>query len=533
MQKIETGFSELLHKQPETETQKDAYIHELQNAVQVLLDEVRNLDEMVALLRKKQFGSSSEKTPVPEEEPLGMFTEAEAEYQPDAPEPYKKDKRGVHRKNQEDKWKLEKPENTENRVHDLDPEKQICPQCGGRLNWMGKELVRETFEYIPAQMKLVRHWQTAYQCPHCRKNGRTVIVRAAVEKPLLNHSMVSASVVSEVMYQKYANAMPLYRQEEMWRQLGVTFSRTCMAKWVIRCAEDWLEPLWDAMHAELLKRQVLHADETVVQVLREKGKAPQSKSYMWVYRTGRDGKPPIILYEYQPGRSGEYPKKFLKGFHGYLHTDGYAGYNQLEGMTRCGCWAHLRRKFVEALPPVTSNPLGMPTPAQIGRNYCDQLFAVEKKLADLPAKERQKQRLAVEKPMLRAFWCWLDELAQQPLAGGLKKAVQYAQKQRPYMENYLLDGRCELSNNLAENAIRPFTVGRKNWLFCDTVRGAKASAVIYSLIETAQANDLSPKAYLHICLANLPSMDFRQHPEELLSLMPWSAYMQSCFKQDE
>ena len=135
--------------------------------------------------------------------------------------------------------------------------------------------------------------------------------------------------------------------------------------------------------------------------------------------------------------------------------------------------------------------------------------------------------------MLRAFWCWLDELAQQPLAGGLKKAVQYAQKQRPYMENYLLDGRCELSNNLAENAIRPFTVGRKNWLFCDTVRGAKASAVIYSLIETAQANDLSPKAYLHICLANLPSMDFRQHPEELLSLMPWSAYMQSCFKQDE
>ena len=259
MQKIETGFSELLHKQPETETQKDAYIHELQNAVQVLLDEVRNLDEMVAILRKKQFGSSSEKTPVPEEEPLGLFTEAEAEYQPDASEPYKKDKRGVHRKNQEDKWKLEKPENTENRIHDLDPEEQICPQCGGRMNRMGKELVRETFEYIPAQMKLVRHWQTAYQCPHCRKNGRTVIVRAAVEKPLLNHSMVSASVVSEVMYKKYGNAMPLYRQEEMWRQFGVTFSRTCMAKWVIRCAEDWLEPLWDAMHAELLKRQVLHA----------------------------------------------------------------------------------------------------------------------------------------------------------------------------------------------------------------------------------------------------------------------------------
>ena len=170
-------------------------------------------------------------------------------------------------------------------------------------------------------------------------------------------------------------------------------------------------------------------------------------------------------------------------------------YRWQQRIIRCGFWVLLRRKFVEALPPVTSNPLGMPTPAQIGRNYCDQLFAVEKKREDLPAKERQKQR--------------------------------------PYMENYLLDGRCELSNNLEENTIQPFTVGRKNWLFCDTVRGAKASALIYSLIETAKANDLSPKAYLHICLANLPSMDFRQHTEELLSMMPWSTYMQSCFKQDE
>ena len=528
MQKIETGFSELLSKQPKTAEEKDAYIHELQSAVQTLLQEVRNLDEFVALLRKKQFGTSSEATPIKEEDlPLGMFPEAELEYKENAPEPFKKDKCGVHKRNELEQWKLVNSNSAEDRIADL--EDKTCPRCGSQMVRIGKELVREVFEYVPAKLKLVRYWQISYTCPACKKNGRTVIVRGAVPKPLLNHSMVSASVVAEVMFQKYAHAMPLNRQEAAWKQLGVTFSRATMANWIIRCAEDWLEPLWDAMQQELLKRDVLHADETVVQVLKENGKTAQSKSYMWVYRTGADGLPPIILFEYQPGRSGEYPKKFLEGFHGYLHTDGYAGYNQVPNITRCGCWAHLRRKFVEALPPTTSNPLGMPTATEVGRNYCDQLFAAEKKIAELPAKERQTQRLAVEKPMLRAFWCWLDELEQQPLAGGLKKAVQYAQKQRKYMENYLLDPRCQLSNNLAENAIRPFTVGRKNWLFSDSVKGAKASAVIYSLVETAKANGLSSRDYLEIVLENLPALNFRQQPEMLQHLMPWSDYMKARF----
>ena len=533
MQKIETGISELLKRQPVTEQEKDAYIQDLQKALRLLLEEVRDLEEMVALLQKKRFGSSSEATPVQEEEePLGVFPEAELEYKEDAPEPFKKDQRGVHKISEAGRWKLTSSNETENRIFDLDEEERICPRCKGKLVWIGKELVREVFEYQRPKLKLVRYWQMSYKCPACHKKGRSVIVRASVPKPLLNHSLVAASVVAEIMYQKYVNAMPLYRQEAAWKQLGVTFSRTTMARWIIRCAEDWLEPLWDAMRKELLQREVLHADETVVQVLKENGKTAQSKSYMWVYRTGMDGLPPVVLYEYRPGRSGEYPKKFLEGFHGYLHTDGYAGYNQVPDITRCGCWAHLRRKFVEAMPAASGNPKGLLTPAQVGRDYCDQLFAAEKKLAGLPAEERQKQRLAVEKPMLRAFWCWLEELERQPLAGNLKKAVQYARKQQPYMENYLLDPRCQISNNLAENAIRPFTVGRKNWLFSDTVKGAKASAVIYSLVETAGANGLSERGYLHIVLSNLPSMDFRQHPELLKDLMPWSDYMRSCFEQE-
>lgn len=347
MQKIGTGISELLNRQPVTEQEKDAYIQDLQKAMRLLLEEVRDLEEMVALLQKKRFGSSSEATPVQEEEePLGVFPEAELEYKEDAPEPFKKDQRDVHKMNEAGRWKLTSSNETEDRIFDLDEEERICPRCKGKLVWIGKELVREVFEYRRPKLKLVRYWQTSYKCPACHKKGRSVIVRASVPKPLLNHSLVAASVVAEIMYQKYVHAMPLYRQEAAWKQLGVTFSRNTMARWIIRCAEDWLEPLWDAMRKELLQREVLHADETVVQVLKENGKIAQSKSYVWVYRTGMDGLPPIVLYEYQPGRSGEYPKKFLDGFHGYLHTDGYAGYNQVPDITRCGCWVHLRRKFV-------------------------------------------------------------------------------------------------------------------------------------------------------------------------------------------
>ena len=370
-----------------------------------------------------------------------------------------------------------------------------------------KELVREFFEYQRSKLKLVRYWQMSYKCPACHRKGRSVIVRASVPKPLLNHILFAASVVVEIMYQKYVNAMPLYRQEAAWKQLG------------------------DAMRKELLEREVLHADKTVVQVLKENGKTAQSKSYMWVYRTGMDGLPPIVLYEYQLGRSGEYPKKLLEGFHGYLHTDGYAGYNQVPDITRCGCWAHLRRKFVEAMPAASSNPKEFSRRHRLARNIVTSCLQLKRNLAELPAEERQKQRLAVEKPMLRAFWCWLEEREQQPLAGNLKKAVQYARKHQPYMENYLLDLSCQISNNFAENAIRPFTVGRKNWLLSDTVKGAKASAVIYSLVETAGANGLSERGYLHIVLSHLPSMDFRQHPELLKDLMPWSDYMRSCFEQ--
>ena len=524
---IATGFAELLSKQPVGDKEKDVYIQELQQAVQQLLAEVKNMDEFLALLRRKQYGRSSEQTP--QEEQLGMFNEAEVSYEENAPEPVRKGKRSWERRNAKDEYKLAGQVEYEDIQVEHAPQER-CPECGGELKFLTKELVREVPEFIPARVIIRRYWRTKYFCPACRKKNKFIALESRVPAPLLNHSMASASVVSEIMYQKYVNAVPLYRQEEMWRSQGIGFSRTTMANWIIRCSEEWLEPLWEELHKELLKRDVLHVDETTVQVLKEPGKAAGSQSYMWVYRSGNDGLAPIVLFEYHPGRSGEYAERFLQGFQGYLHTDGYAGYNRLTEVTRCGCWAHVRRKFVEAVPNTIATE-GGPTPAQQGRSYCDRLFAEENKIMKLEPEQRQKARLEKEEPILRAFWSWLDTLSAQPLAGQLKKAVEYAQGQRPYLENYLKDPRCQISNNWAENAIRPFAVGRKNWLFSDTVRGARASAVVYSLAQTAKANGLHPRDYLKMLLEELPDLDFRAHPERLGRVMPWGKDVLARFSE--
>lgn len=298
-----------------------------------------------------------------------------------------------------------------------------------------------------------------------------------------------------------------------------------MANWVIRCSQDYLIPVVEHMRKELLSRDIIHCDETPVQVLKEEGKKPQTKFYMWLYWTGNDNKSSVILYDYQPSRNGDHAVTFLKDFKGYVHSDGFSGYNKLTEITRCGCWAHLRRKFVEEIP-IKKGPGAPPTNAEIGRDYCNQMFEIESMLKDLKPEERKVKRLELGKLVLEAFGCWLENL--NVLSGSaLGKAVTYAKNQKQYMENYLLDGRCALSNNAAENAIRPFTVGRKNWLFADTPKGASASAAVYSLIETAKANGLNVYTYLEYLLLYMPDTDWRNYPEELDNLMPWSEAVQA------
>lgn len=509
--------------------EKDAYIEHLENTIKDLQNQVSNLTEMVLLLRKEKFGSSSEKTPRQVDGQLSLFNEAEIEADSKSEEPVICRKGSMYRrKPKTSREELLKDLPVEEFPCVLHPDDMFCNQCGTTLKEIGFVKVRDEIEYIPAKVQIIRYMQQACECPACKHTTRPFIKKAAVPKSVLNHSLASPSSVSYVMYQKYVNSVPLYRQEKDWEQMGIALSRATMANWVIRSSQDHFEPVIKHLQKELLKREVIHCDETPVQVLKEEGKKPQTKSYMWLYRTGNDGKAPIILYDYQPSRSGDNAVSYLRDFKGYVHSDGYSGYNKLDGITRCGCWAHLRRKFVEAIPDKKA-PDAPPTSAEIGRDYCNRLFKVEESLKDLTPKERFGKRLELEKPILEAFWCWLESL--NVLKGSaLGKAVTYAMNQRPFMENYLLDGRCALSNNAAENAIRPFTVGRKNWLFADTPKGASASAAVYSLIETAKANGLNVFAYLQHLLLYMPDTDWQNHPEELDDLMPWSPEVQEQCK---
>ena len=449
-------------------SEKDAYIEHLENTIKELHNQVSNLTEMILLMRKDKFGSKSEKTPQVDGQ-LSLFNEAEIEARQEE-EPLVERKGQIFHKNRKTpREELLKDLPVEEVPCIVHPDDMICDQCGSALKEIGFVKVRDELEYVPAKVKIIRYMQQACECPHCKHKGIPFIRKAVTPKSVLNHSLASPSSVARVMYHKYVNGIPLYRQEKDWEQTGIGLSRATMANWIIRSSEDHLMPVVEHLRKELMKRDIVHCDETPVQVLKEEGKKPQTKSYMWLYRTGNDGKPPVILYDYQPSRNGDHAVTYLKDFKGYVHSDGYSGYNKLDGITRCGCWAHLRRKFVEAIPSKKTEGSPM-TAAETGRDYCDRLFHLEETLKALSPEERKSKRLELEKPVLDAFWCWLDTL--KPLKGSaLGKAVTYARNQKPYMENYLLDGRCALSNNAAENAIRPFTVGRKNWLFADTPKG--------------------------------------------------------------
>ena len=505
---------------------KDAYIEHLENTIKDLQSQVNNLTEMVMLLRKEKFGPSSEKTPKQVDGQLCLFNEAEVEADASVPEPISKEVKGYVRNNPKTKREeLIKDLPIREILCETAKDEQYCDHCNSTLRPIGKEVVREELEYIPAKLQIVRYVRMSYECPRCKHTERPFIKKALTPTSLMNHSLASPSSVANVMYQKYVNSVPLYRQEKEWERMGLSLSRATMANWVIRCSQDYLMPVVEHLQKKLLERDIVHCDETPVQVLKEEGKKPQTKSYMWLYRTGDDGKPPVILYDYQPSRNGDHAVVFLKDFKGFVHSDGYSGYNKLTGITRCGCWAHLRRKFIEAIPKKTGTDEPL-TNAEIGRDYCNQLFEIERDLKHLSPEDRRLKRLELEKPILEAFWCWLENL--NVLNGSaLGKAVTYAKNQKKYMENYLLDGRCSISNNAAENAIRPFTVGRKNWLFADTPKGASASAAVYSIIETAKANGLNVYTYLEYLLLYMPDTNWRNNPEELDMLMPWSEGVQA------
>ena len=401
------------------------------------------------------------------------------------------------------------PEGTPTEVveHRLPEDERICSACGSKLGEIGKE-VRRSLMMKPAKFWVREDVYYTYACKNCeQETGEANIVKAARGPALLPGSFASAEAVAHIVIQKFVMYSPLYRLEQEFNRQGLRLSRQTMANWLLNISEKWLRPVYDTLREQLCREPVLHADETTLQVLKEPGRSSTSKSYMWLYRTSGCAKQSIVLYEYQPTRKAEHAEAFLKGFSGWLHADGYQGYHKLpENIRVVGCWAHARRKFDEALQTLPKE-MQRDAPAVIGECYCPRLFKLEQAFAELTPEERYEKRLEQEKPVLDALLSWANEMqAKTALKSALGRAIHYLLEQWPYLTRYLEDGRLELSNNRAERSIKPFVMGRKNWLFANTPGGAQASAVIYSLIETAKENALDPYRYLLWVLQNAPQL---------------------------
>jgi len=479
---------------------------------------VKYFEELFRLSKHRQFGASSEKS---EYDQLGLFNETEATADANVAEPELTEVEKHYRRRTRlvtDKLPDDLP--VETVIHELPADDQDCPQCGGHMHVMGKNVAKRDLKIIPAQASIVEHVQLVYACRDCEKDAYGVpILKAQICDPVIKGSFAAPETVAHIMTQKFVMGAPLYRQEQDLNRNGIMLSRQTMSNWLLKATEDWLEPIYDALKQILCQHSVLHADETTLQVLREPGKPAQSKSYMWLYRTSGDAKNPVVLFEYQPDRKYTRPEAFLKQFKGYLHTDGYDVYHKLpEDIIIVGCMSHARRKFDEALKSLPlqdregSNPLR-------GKRYCDKLFDLEQAFADLAPEERYKHRLKYSKPVLDEFFAWAEALRPVPKSP-IGKAVHYLFSQRKYLGRYLLDGRLELSNNRAERSIKPFVIGRKNFLFANTPRGAKASAIMFSIIETAKDNGLNPYAYLTYIFTHAPNMDIRNNADALQLLLP-------------
>jgi transposase len=490
-------------------------------------------EEQFRISRSKRFGVSSEKTHTDQ---LSLFNEAESENCADAvlSEPKVEEVIPAKRKKQKGrKDSVIKALPKSVIEYRLTPEEAVCPDCGGALHEMTRN-IRSELTVIPARVSVTEHVQYVYACRNCDRNGtKTPITTAKAPNGVLRNSLASPSFLAYIMNSKYVLALPLYRQEQELRRAGINIGRQTLANWTIRASVLYLKPIYDLLHEELVKRDVLFADETTLEVLREPGREASADSYMWLYRTGGDTDKHIVLYDYRQGRSGDFPKAFLAGFSGYLHVDGYAGYHKLisaagtgppadSGITLVGCWAHARRPYDEAMRAMPKGADITGTLTEKGLSYCNFLFKTEESLKHLSPEERKERRLAKSLPAVEEYFAWVKSAA---LAASPKmkigEAVNYSIRQEKKLRAFLLDGRLELSNNRSERSIKPFIIGRKNWLFAGTPGGAEASSVIYSIAETAKENGLSVIPYLTHLFETL-SNTAGAEKAVLSALLPWS-----------
>lgn len=514
-------------------TQKDKALADMQTRLDEMTEELK-------LLRKKLFGSSTEHMSNPyvnsDQLTIYPFLGIEPEKEPEPIEAEYIEIQGYTKSKKAKSTLKEQFSNIPVKqvfIDSLSDEDKLCPTCGTEMQPIGTEIIRREVIHVKPSMYMLEYVGTTYGCPVCKDTEDPQFVKDnKAPAALIKGSYTSPSLTSWVLYEKFAKSVPFYRLEKSLEELGAKISRTTMANWAIQCNSLYFKHLTDYFHRELLKRKYLMMDETPIQVLHEPGRTPESKSYVWLMRSGNDGLPPIIYYRYAPTRSGDVALELTDGIQPgtYLMCDGFSGYNKLKDVRRCTCYAHIRRYFYEAIP--AGHDRDITNPAVQGVMYCNKLFSYENKYAERHYKPEtiKKRRLKDEEPVIEAFLDWADK---QVVTGNSKfsKALTYFKNRRNDLMTYLEDGHCSLSNNWSENSIRPVTVGRKNWLFSSSVDGAEASMNIYTIIEMAKLHGLNRQKYIEYILEHRPSAEMTD--EELSLLAPWSKDVQeTCGKCD-
>lgn len=516
-----------------TITSQNKTIEALTNMLTEKDQRLAELTEELRVLRKAMFGSKKERTaPIGNSDQLNMLAELGLE-EPE-PDPVIADAEFIDVKSHTRKKKPTLEEQFKDLevkrivVDTLSDEDKQCPVCGTDMQPIGTEVIRRSVIHVQPSMYMIEYIGTTYSCPVCKDTEDPQFIKDNGAPPaLIEGSYASESLVSWTFYQKFALAVPFCRLEKSFEELGAKITRATMAHWAIYCNDRYFRPMTDFFHRCLLKRKFLMMDETPLQVLQEPDKRPESKSYVWLMRSGDDGLPPIVYYRYAPSRSGDVALELTRGIEPgtYLMCDGFSGYNKLKDIHRCTCYAHIRRYFYDAIPKGHGNDIT--EPAVQGVLYCNKLFDYERRYAERGYKPetRMKRRLKDEKPVIEAFIAWAD---RQVVTGNGKfaKAVTYLRNRRDYLMTYLEDGHCSLSNNWSELSVRPVTIGRKNWLFSSSVEGANASMGIYTIVEMANLYGLSRYKYIQYLLEHRPSMDMSD--EELERFAPWNKDVQAA-----
>ena len=466
----------------------------LQNSLNIALEQLK-------LNRKKEFGSRSEKMP------KGTFNEAE-EKQIESKPRVRKGRKALpeHLEREEKCYLIDTPK---------------CSCCGHDMHECGEQ-ISEQVKIIPEKISVIKHKQTKYACRECEATSISASIVTA-QKPAqpIPGSIASPEALAAVVVAKYCDALPLYRLTDIFARGGLEITRGTLANWCIKSAE-LLSPLIAAMKTHLLAQSTLCADETTIQVLDEKERTAQQKSYMWVYRSNQYTSKAVVIYDYQPSRARSCPQTFLTGYAGYLQCDGYSAYENIDDIIPVGCWAHARRKFHDALivqPKKTGK-------AKIAIKYIQSLYKIEKKAKLLTSEARQQLRVKEASPILLKFHEWLTKSAATVTPKSkLGLAISYTLNQWEKLRRYLNSGELGIDNNVTERDIRPFTTGRKNWMFSQSVEGADASAVLYSIVMTCRANSINPYLYFQKLFTELPQRD---EFADLSDLLPWNADLEAC-----